>query len=173
MGDLAHDGAAVAVDAVRELPQMRDRGVGAEIELIEHAGAVRGNVGRAPEHGQRQPAPGFFLVIALEAQLRQSTVIGAAGVRRAHDPVLQGQPANGQGTEQRVGHGGVGVRAGHLISLRAGHLRHSGGIFGQVNPLAADIRRKVCRIWGRWYALRDSNPCFRRERDVFLFISIH
>jgi hypothetical protein len=38
----------VAVDAVRELPQMRDRGVGAEIELIEHAGAFcesRSNTG--------------------------------------------------------------------------------------------------------------------------------
>jgi len=97
MGDLAHDRAAVAVDAPGELTQVRDHRVGTDIELPEHVGAVGGDVGRAAEHGQRQPALGLLLAIALEAQLRHRSVIGAAGMGRAHDPVLESQAPDGPG----------------------------------------------------------------------------
>src|SRR5690606_17785771 len=62
MGDLAHQRRAVAVYARREILEMRNDGVVAEIELAHIAGRIDGDRGRAAEDGQADAALGLFFM---------------------------------------------------------------------------------------------------------------
>lgn len=88
MRDLAHQRRAVLMNALGELLQIRDDRVGADIELAEDVGRIRGHIGRPAEHRERDTAPGLALVIELVTLRRHSVDFQPAGVAGAHDAVL-------------------------------------------------------------------------------------
>ena len=102
MGDLAHQRRAVAVHALGKLLQIGDARVVADIELPEGIGAVRRDVRRAAEHRERDAALRFLLVVALVACRRHAAVEQAAGMARAHDPVLERQMLEPERPKQGV-----------------------------------------------------------------------
>ena len=104
VGDLDHRGAAVAVDSFRERLEPRDDAVLAEIDLPERRRRVDRHRRGAAEHGEREPAFRFLLVVAPVALLRHAVLGVGGGVRGAHDPVLQPDMADDEGFEE----GGVG-----------------------------------------------------------------
>ena len=91
--DLTHDGAAVPVHALGELPQYGNDRVVADVDLAERGGGIGCNVRRPAEHGQREPALGLLLVIELIAQLRVPVLDVPGSVAGAHDAILERQVA--------------------------------------------------------------------------------
>ncbi len=92
VGELDHQRRPVAVDALGEGLEMRDDPVIGDRDLIpRRGGAIGGDRGGAAEHGQGQPALGFLFVIELITKPRPTAFTIARGVRRAHDPVAQGE----------------------------------------------------------------------------------
>ena len=65
VGDLAHQGGTLRVDAFGEGLQVRNHPIVVDAQLVEHRGRIGCDVRRSAEHGQRQPALRLFLVIAL------------------------------------------------------------------------------------------------------------
>ena len=88
---LAHQGSAVGVDASREPLEALDDAFVVEVDLRQLPRGLGRDVGRAAEHGERNPALRLRLVIALIALARHAAVGEAAGVARAHDAVLEGE----------------------------------------------------------------------------------
>ena len=111
--DLAHDGAAVAVHALGELPEHGDDGVVADVDLAERGRGIRGDVRRPAEHGQREPPLGLLLVVELIAQLRVPVLDVSGRMAGAHDAILEGHVAKSERLEK------TGVPAGaHVRGLR-------------------------------------------------------
>ena len=98
--DLAHDGAAVAVHALGELPQHGDDRVVADVDLTERGGRIGRDVRRASEHGEREPPLRLLLVVELVAQLRVPVLDVPGGVAGAHDPVPEGHVAKAERLEK-------------------------------------------------------------------------
>ena len=57
--DLAHDGAAVSVNALGELAEHGNDRIVADVDLAERGRRIRRDVRRSTEHGQRQPPLAF------------------------------------------------------------------------------------------------------------------
>ena len=114
VGDLAHDGAIVCMYATGELLQVRDNPVFVEAQLCLDPARIVRDARRTAEHGQRQPAFGFFLVVTLVGLIRDAIGIHAGSMAGAHDSVFQRQVPDGQRFEQRV----VFHRNLYLLSLR-------------------------------------------------------
>ena len=85
--DLAHDGAAVPVHALGELPEHGDNRVVADVDLAEGGWRVRRDVRRTPEHGEREPSLRLLLVVELIPKLRVPVLNVPGGMAGAHDPV--------------------------------------------------------------------------------------
>ncbi len=120
--DLAHDRGAVRVHALGELLQMRDHLVDADVQLPEDVGAVRRDVRRAAEHGERQTALRLFSVIELIALGRHAVLFETAGMARAHDSIAQRQVPDRQRHQQWVGTAGCWLGDCCFRSSHAGRL---------------------------------------------------
>ena len=105
MAYLAHQGSAVVVDAPREPLEALDDSLVVEVDLRQLPRGLGRDVGRAAEHGERNPALRLRLVIALIALARHAALGEAAGMARAHDAVLEDEVLQPEGLEQRIAHG--------------------------------------------------------------------
>ena len=113
---LAHDPGAMGVDALREAPEVRDDAIVVEVELGRVPLRVGRDVGRAPEHGERDPAPRLRLVVALVAFHRHPVLGETAGVAGAHDAVAKDEMLEPEGLEQ-------GIRgAAHIATTLSGSI---------------------------------------------------
>ena len=89
MRDLHHQGSAMRMDALGEALQIRNDGVGTDIQLTENIGRIDIHIGRAAEHRQRDAALGLLLMIELVGFGWQAADFKPAGVTRAHDPIFE------------------------------------------------------------------------------------
>ena len=89
MRDLTHERRAVPVHALGKLLEIGNASIVANVQLLKHVGAVRRDIRRTTEHGKRNTALGFFLVIALVTFPGQAAFFQAAGMAGAHDAVAQ------------------------------------------------------------------------------------
>ena len=131
MGHLDHQGAAMGVDALGELPQDRHHAVVTQIDLAERSRAVGGDAGRTAEHGQRQTALGLLLMVELVALPGQPVLDIVGRVRRAHHPVLECQVLQPEGLQQRVGGGHREQPPGRACLIYAGR---PGGDLAHATP---------------------------------------
>jgi hypothetical protein len=114
MGDLDHHRRTMRVALVGQAAQPGHDLVLVDEQVAEHRRAVRRHHGRARRHGQRRAALRLFDVIQAIAVLRHAVLAVERLVRRAHDPVAQGQVLQPEGTQQRVG----GLHAGAFLRWR-------------------------------------------------------
>ena len=89
MRDLTHERRALPVHALGKLLEIGDASIVAYVQLLKHIGTVRRDIRRTTEHGERNTALGFFLVIALVTFPGQPAFFEAAGMAGAHDAVAQ------------------------------------------------------------------------------------
>ena len=94
--DLAHDGRTVFVNTLRELLQIGNNFVVADVKLLEDRGRIRRDIRRAAEHCQADPAFGLFFMVALIALFRHAAFFEPAGVARAHESIAERHVTDGQ-----------------------------------------------------------------------------
>ena len=122
VGDLAHQVCTAGVDALGESPEVLDDTLVVQVDLREVPLGVGGDVRRAAEHRERDPAPGLRLVVPLVA-LRGHPALGeAARMAGAHDAVAEGEMLQRERLEQRVVRDSLrcGRVLGHVGGLRSG-----------------------------------------------------
>ena len=102
MRNLAHERRPMGVDALRELLEVWNNLVDADVELPENVRRVGRDVRGAPEHRERDPALGLLLVIELVALLRKTVDLQPGRMARAHNPIFQYQILDLKGLQQGV-----------------------------------------------------------------------
>ena len=88
--------ATVFVNTLRELLQIGNNFVVADVKLLEDRGRIRRDIRRAAEHCQADPAFGLFFMVALIALFRHAAFFEPAGVARAHASIAERHVTDGQ-----------------------------------------------------------------------------
>ena len=102
MAHLAHQSGAVSVDALRKPLEMLDDAIVVQVDLRQAPCGLGRDVGRAAEHGEREPTLRLRLVITLVALTRHPVFDQTAGVAGAHDAVLEREVLQPERLQQRI-----------------------------------------------------------------------
>src|SRR5437588_3377410 len=102
MGDLTNKGTIVPVDAFRELVEIWDNFIVADVELAENRGRVGSHEGGSAEHRHCDAALGLLFMIELISELWFSVLSVSGRMRRADDPVLQRNGSELEGLEEGI-----------------------------------------------------------------------